>query len=80
MLKERIEAQVFQPRPPQSLTFSKEFTAFFENRGKGIRIEAMKEVRGITQSQTVQDIGAKLKLVVPARVPADHRTQSGLER
>jgi hypothetical protein len=80
MLKERIEAQVFQPRPPQSLTFSKEFTAFFENRGKGIRIEAMKEVRGITQSQTVQDIGAKLKLVVPARVPADHRTQSGFER
>jgi hypothetical protein len=80
MLKERIEAQVFQPRPPQSLNFSKEFTAFFENRGKGIRIEAMKEVRGITQSQTVQDIGAKLKLVVPARVPADHRTQSGLER
>jgi hypothetical protein len=80
MLKERIEAQVFQPRPPQSLNFSKEFTAFFENRGKGIRIEAMKEVRGITQSQTVQDIGAKLKLVVPARVPADHRTQPGLER
>jgi hypothetical protein len=80
MLKERIEAQVFQPRPPQSLKFSKEFTAFFENRGKGIRIEAMKEVRGITQSQTVQDIGAKLKLVMPARVPADHRTQSGLER
>lgn len=24
MLKERIEAQVFQPRPPQSLQFSKE--------------------------------------------------------
>jgi hypothetical protein len=80
MLKERIEAQVFQPRPPQSLKFSKEFTAFFENRGKGIRIEAMKEVRGITQSQTVQDIGAKLKLVVPARVPADHRAPSSLER
>jgi hypothetical protein len=80
MLKERIEAQVFQPRPPQSLNFSKEFTAFFEHRGKGIRIEAMKEVRGITQSQTVQDIEAKLRLVVPVRAPTDHRTQSGLER
>lgn len=80
MLKDRIEAQVFQPRPPQSLNFSKEFAAFFEHRGKGIRIEAMKEVRGITQSQTVQDIEAKLKLVAPVRVPADNRKQSGLER
>lgn len=80
MLKDRIEAQVFQPRPPQSLSFSKEFTAFFEHRGKGIRIEAMTEVRGITQSRTVQEIEAKLKLVVPSRKPVDHRTQSGLER
>lgn len=80
MLKDRIEAQVFQPRPPQSLGFSKEFAAFFEHRGKGIRIEAMTEVRGITQSRTVQDIEAKLKLVMPLRRPVDHRTQSGLER
>jgi len=82
MLKERIEAQVFQPRPPQSLQFSKEFTAFFEQRGKGIRIEAMKEVRGVTQSQTVQEIAAKLKIVMPenSRVPSDHRNQKPLER
>ena len=80
MLKDRIEAQVFQPRPPQSLSFSKAFTAFFEHRGKGIRIEAMTEVRGITQSRTVQDIEAKLKLMVPSLRPVDHRTQSGLER
>jgi hypothetical protein len=80
MLKDRIEAEVFQPRPPQSLNFSKEFAAFFEHRGKGLRIEAMKEVRGITQSQTVQDIEAKLKLVAPVRVPADNRKRSGLER
>lgn len=84
MLKERIEAQVFQPRPPQSLQFSKEFTAFFEVRGKGIRIEAMKEVRGITQSQTVQEIAAKLKLVMPApsrlERPNDHRAHKPMER
>ena len=84
MLKERIEAQVFQPRPPQSLQFSKEFTAFFEQRGKGIRIEAMKEVRGVTQSQTVQEISAKLKLMAPALSradrPSDHRAQKPMER
>lgn len=82
MLKERIEAQVFQPRPPQSLQFSKEFTSFFESRGKGIRIEAMKEVRGVTQSQTVQEITAKLKLVMPAQQerPADHRAHKPMER
>lgn len=84
MLKERIEAQVFQPRPPQSLQFSKEFAAFFELRGKGIRIEAMKEVRGVTQSQTVQEIAAKLKLVMPApsglERPSDHRAHKPMER
>ena len=84
MLKERIEAQVFQPRPPQSLQFSKEFTAFFEQRGKGIRIDAMKEVRGITQSLTVQEITAKLKVLMPTTSrldrPADHRAQKPMER
>lgn len=85
MLKERIEAQVFQPRPPQSLQFSKEFTAFFEQRGKGIRIEAMKEVRGVTQSQTVQEIAAKLKVLVPTggrsgQPPTDHRAHKPMER
>lgn len=84
MLKERIEAQVFQPRPPQSLQFSKEFAAFFEQRGKGIRIEAMKEVRGVTQSQTVQEIAAKLRLVMPTlsrlERPSDHRAHKPLER
>lgn len=82
MLKERIEAQVFQPRPPQSLQFSKEFVAFFEQRGKGIRIEAMTEVRGVTQSQTVQDITARLKDMMPAmsRLPSDHRAHKPMER
>lgn len=84
MLKERIEAQVFQPRPPQSLQFSKEFNVFFENRGKSIRIEAMKEVRGITQSLTVQQISEKLKSViaVPGRSdrPAEQRTHKPMER
>lgn len=84
MLKERIEAQVFQPRPPQSLEFSKEFTSFFEQRGKGIRIDAMKEVRGVTQSQTVQEIAAKLKVMIPSTSrldrPSDHRAHKAMER
>lgn len=84
MLKERIEAQVFQPRPPQSLQFSKEFLSFFEQRGKGIRIDAMKEVRGVTQSQTVQEIAAKLKPFIPATSgvgrPSDHRAHKPMER
>jgi len=84
VLKERIEAQVFQPRPPQSLQFSKEFTRFFEQRGKGIRIEAMKEVRGVTQSLTVKEIAAKLKALVPAPSrldrPSDHRAHKPMER
>jgi hypothetical protein len=84
MLKERIEAQVFQPRPPQSLQFSKEFTSFFEQRGKGIRIDAMKEVRGVTQSHTVQEIAEKLKVMIVSTSrldrPSDHRAHKPMER
>lgn len=84
MLKDRIESQVFQPRPPQSLQFSKEFNAFFEQRGKGVRIEAMKEVRSVTQSMHVQEIAAKLKLLMPTagalRPPPENRTSKPLER
>lgn len=85
MLKERIEANVFQPRPPQSLEFSREFKTYFENRGKGIRAEAMTEVRGVTQSQTVQQIADKLKILMPAGAglpdrPADQRAHKPMER
>lgn len=84
MLKERIEAQVFQPRLPQSLQFRMGFTSFFEQRDKGIRIEAMKEVRGVTQSQTVQEIAAKLKVMIPSPSrldrPGDHRAHRPMER
>jgi hypothetical protein len=84
MLKERIENQVFQPRPPQSLQFSKEFNAFFEQRGKTIRADAMKEVRTVTQSYDVQGITARLKLVMSAtaaqRPPQENRTAKPLER
>ena len=84
MLKDRIEAQVFQPRPPQSLQFSKEFNAYFEHRGKALRIDVMKDVRGVTQSNTVKEISEKLKLVMPeARqqaMPADHRAHKPMER
>lgn len=81
MLKERIEAQVFQPRPPQSLQFSEAFKAFFESRGKGLRIEAMSEVRGVARSQTVQAITEKLKVLMATKpLPADHRSKQSLER
>ena len=52
--------------------------------GKGMRIESMKEVRGITQSQTVQEIANKLKTLMPAAEPAnrpnDHRAHKPKER
>lgn len=84
MLKDRIEAQVFQPRPPQSLRFSIEFNYFFEQRGKAIRIEAMKEVRSVTQALHVQEIAAKLKSIAPAsgssRSSVDNRAAKPLER
>lgn len=67
-LKERVEAQVFQPRPPQSIQFSKDFREFFESRGVGMRIEAMKEVRAITQSITVKEITEKMMLAMPKAV------------
>jgi hypothetical protein len=83
-LKDRIEAQLFQPRPPQSLQFSKAFNTFFEQRGKAVRIEAMKEVRSVTQSLQVQEIAAKLQLIMPPagarRLPVDHRAAKPLER
>jgi hypothetical protein len=84
LLKARIETQVFQPRSPQSGQFSKAFTEFFEDRGKGLRIEAMKEVRGVSQSQTDQEIGAKLRALMPTPggldSPPDHRAYQPRER
>ena len=68
MLKERVEAQVFQPRPPQSIQFSESFRKFFESRGAGMRIEAMKEVRAVTQSSTVKEITQKMMLAMPKAV------------
>lgn len=81
MLKERIEAQVFQPRPPQSLQFSKEFLAFYESRGAAIRTDAMKQVRSVTQSSTVQDIGVKLREVIAQnKVKPSEQSIKGIER
>jgi hypothetical protein len=84
MLKDRIESQLFQPRPPQALQYSKEFNAFFEQRGKAIRIEAMTEVRSVTQSLQVQEIAARLKLIIPAtgaqKLPVNTRSLKPLER
>ena len=68
-LKERIEAQVFQPRPPESMNFSAKFKEYFEARGKEMRVEVMKEVRGVTQSRTVQEIAQKLVAVMPKQEP-----------
>ncbi len=92
-LKERIESQVFQPRPPESIQFSKEFLRFYEQRGQAMRIEAMKEVREVIKTQTVIEIAAKLQVVLPKfkdiaqgaganmpKLPADQRTSKPLER
>lgn len=77
-LKERIERQVFRPTE-QASQISKAFLAFFEQRGTSIRIEAMKEVRGVTQSRTVREIGAKLNSLLLAKT--DERfAHSPLER
>lgn len=70
MLKERIEAQVFQPRPPQSMEFSKQFMDYFTSRGQAMRAEVMKDVRTVTQSQTVQDIAKKLSIAMPVQKPS----------
>lgn len=80
MFKERIEAQVFQPRPPQSIEFSAQFRAYFESRGKDIEAECMKDVRGVTQSQTVREIAQKLSLVMPSSKPDPVRIVAALER
>lgn len=84
MLKERIEAQVFQPRPPQSIEFSKQFLDYFNSRGQAMRAEVMKDVRAVTQSQTVQDIAKKLSVAMPAPKPAapgaPQRETKSLER
>jgi hypothetical protein len=92
-LKERIESQVFQPRPPESMKFSQEFLKFYEQRGQAMRIEAMKEVRAVIQSSTVTEIASKLQVVLPkakeaaqpagggaAKLPADQRTTKPMER
>ena len=78
MLKERIEAQIFEPRPPQSANFSPVFKAYFESSGLRMRIDVMKEVRAVTQSLTVQQIGEKVNQI--ARVPSPERTIKALER
>lgn len=64
MLKERVEAFVFEPRPPQSLHYSDKFKAFYASEGKALRAEVMKEVHQVTQSKTIQEIGAKVDAVI----------------
>ena len=75
-LKERIEAQIFQPCPPQSLQFSKPFSAFVEQHGTALRIELMTEVRGVTHSRTVQEIAAKLKALMVVSGTGTHERAS----
>jgi hypothetical protein len=85
-LKDRIEAQIFQPRPPQSVQFSKPLAAFLAQHGTALRIELMTEVRGVTQSRTVQEIAAKLKAMMVVsgtgtqERQSDHRAHKPLER
>lgn len=92
-LKQRIESQVFQPRPPESIHFSKEFLKFYETRGAEMRKEAMQEVRQVIKNQPVTDLAARLKIVVGqqpgkeqnaapsgAKPPSDQRSNKQLER
>lgn len=69
LLKERIEAQIFQPRPPQSANFNQVFKAYFEFSGARMRIDVMKEVRAVTQSLTVQQIGEKVNQITMMLTP-----------
>lgn len=92
-LKERIETQVFQPRPPESSLLSQDFLRFYEQRGQAMRIEAMKEVREVIKTQTVVEIATKLQAVLlktkeidsgvganAQKLPLDQRTNKPLER
>lgn len=76
MLKDRVEAFVFQPRPPQSLKYTPEFTKFYETEGRQMRGEVMREVRAVTQTDTIREIGAKVDRYFPPR----DRPQPELER
>lgn len=84
-LKERIETQVFQARPPQSMEFSEKFKTYFKDRGVTMRGDVMKEVRAVTQSKTVMEISQKLVAVLPAQqlnktAPDPVRASKDLER
>lgn len=76
MLKARIEVQVFQPRPPESMNFSKGFKGYFEADGARIRGDVMKDVRRVTQSKLVQRMGEKAqeigKPIAPVPVKEFH--------
>jgi hypothetical protein len=78
MLKERVEAFVFQPRPPQSLSFSKEFHAYFEASGPRLRQEVMKDVRGVVQSSDIKALADQVDKIKPAEPP--RRQIADLER
>jgi len=78
MLKERVEAFVFQPRPPQSLSFSKEFLAYFEASGPRLRQEVMKDVRAVVQSADIKDLADRVDKIKPAETP--RRQIAELER
>ena len=79
MLKERVEAFIFQPRPPQSLSYTPEFTKFYETQGKQMRSEVMKEVREVTGHKTVADIAEKLDKTLKAFEPPQ-RAREAIER
>jgi len=79
MLKERVEAFIFQPRPPQSLSYTPEFTKFYETQGKQMRAEVMKDVREVTSHKTVTDIAEKLDKTLKAFEPPQ-RAREAIER
>ena len=66
MLKDRVEAMVFQPRPPQSLSYTQTFLDYYKSAGQQMRAEVMNDVRAVTTSKTINEIGAKLDQTMKA--------------
>lgn len=76
MFKERLESQVFQARPPESLKYSDQFRNFYAREGESLRGEIMKSVREVTQSHTVQAVQQKVNAYMgPSQKPQDKPVQ-----
>ena len=78
MLKDRVEKMVFEPRPPQSLSYTQTFLDYYKSAGQQMRSEVMASVHAVTQSKTIEEIGAKLDQTMKALERT--RPDKGMER